>query len=101
MWILKNSKELLENLKSHGFSTIYSIKTYDFSALYTTIPHNKIKCRLFQIIDNCWLNKNGTWKYKFLVIWKEDTHFVRHHSDSSYKYSEADINGMLGFLKIL
>ena len=54
--------------------------------------------RLFQIIDNCFLNKNGTRKYKFLVIGKQDTYFVRHHSDSPYKYSETDIKGMLGFL---
>ena len=98
MWILKNSKELLENLKSHDFSKIDSIKTYDFSTLYTTIPHNKLKSQLFQIIDNCFLNKNGTRKYRFLVIGKQDTYFVRHRSDSPYKYSEADIKGMLGFL---
>jgi hypothetical protein len=44
------------------------------------------------------LNKNGTRKYKFIVIGKQDTYFVRHHSDSPYKYSEADIKSMLGFL---
>jgi hypothetical protein len=99
MWILKNSKELFKNLKSHDFSKIDSIKAYhDFSTLYTIIPHNKLKSRLFQIIDNCFLNKNGTRKYKFLVIVKQDTYFVRHHSDSPYKYSEADIKSMLGFL---
>jgi hypothetical protein len=32
------------------------------------------------------------------VIWKKDTYFVEHYSDSPYKYSEADIKGMLGFL---
>jgi hypothetical protein len=37
-------------------------------------------------------------KWKFLVIGKRDTYFVRHHSDSPYKYSDADIKGMLGFL---
>jgi hypothetical protein len=61
MWILKNSKELLENLKCYDFSKIDSIKTYDFSTLYT-IPHNKLKSRLFQIIDNCFLNQIGTKK---------------------------------------
>jgi hypothetical protein len=94
MWILKNSKELLENLKSHDFSKIDITKTYDFPTLYT-IPHNKLKYRLFQIIDN-FLNK--TRKYKCLVIGKQDTYFVRHHSDSPYKYSEADIKSMLGIL---
>jgi hypothetical protein len=80
------------------FLKIDRIKAYDFSTLYTTIPHNKLKSRLFQMIENCFLNKSGTRKYKFLVIGKQDTYFVRHHSDSSYKYSEADIKGMLGFL---
>jgi hypothetical protein len=32
------------------------------------------------------------------VIGKQDTYFVRHHSDSPYKYSEADIKDMLGLL---
>jgi hypothetical protein len=94
MWILKNSKELLEILKSHGFSKIDTIKTYDFSTLYTTIPHNKLKSWLFQIVDFWFLNKNGTQKYKFLVTVKQDAYFVRHHSDSPYKYSEVNIKGM-------
>jgi hypothetical protein len=32
------------------------------------------------------------------VIEKQDAYFVRHLSDSLYKYSEADIKGMLEFL---
>ena len=41
MWILKNSKELLEHLQSPNFNRITSIKSFDFSTLYTTIPHKK------------------------------------------------------------
>jgi hypothetical protein len=36
--------------------------------------------------------------YRFVVIGNQDTYFVRHHSDSPYKYSEANIKGILGFL---
>ena len=50
MWILKNSKELLDNLQSHSLTSIYSIKRYDFSTLYTTIPHTKLKARLSDMI---------------------------------------------------
>jgi hypothetical protein len=32
------------------------------------------------------------------VIGKQDKYFVWHHSDSPYKYSEADIKSVLGFL---
>jgi hypothetical protein len=94
MWIFNNSTELFKTLKSHGFSKIDSINTYDFSTLYNTIPRSKLQSSLFQSIDNYFLNKNGTRKYQFLVIRKEGTYFVRHHSDSPYK----DIKGMLGFL---
>jgi hypothetical protein len=59
MWILKNSKELVANLKERNFSRIDSIKTYDFSTLDTTIPPEKLKSRLFDIIDNCFFHKNG------------------------------------------
>jgi hypothetical protein len=46
MWILKNSKDLLDNLKSRSFSQVSTIKTFDFSTLYTTLPHDKLKTRL-------------------------------------------------------
>jgi hypothetical protein len=46
MWILKNSNDLLDNLKSRSFSQVSSIKTFDFSTLYTTLPHDKLKTRL-------------------------------------------------------
>ena len=43
MWILKNSKELLEHLQSPNFNHITSIKfLIFFRPLYTTIPHQNI-----------------------------------------------------------
>ena len=94
----KTLKSLQKTSSHESYSKIDCIKTYDFSTLYTTIPHDKLKSRLFQIIDNCFLNKNGTRKYKFLVIGKQDTYFVRNHSDCPHKYSEVDIKSMLEFL---
>jgi hypothetical protein len=44
MWILKNSKDLLDNLKSRSFSQVSSIKTFDFSTLYTTLPRSRFVC---------------------------------------------------------
>jgi hypothetical protein len=50
MLYLKNSKDLLDNLKSRSFSQVSSIKTLDFSTLYTTLPHDKLKTRLKETI---------------------------------------------------
>ena len=41
-WSIKNSGEVLNKLKSRGFRAT-SLSTYDFSTLYTTLPHNLIK----------------------------------------------------------
>jgi hypothetical protein len=66
--------------------------------LYNT-SKQQIKIYAFSdYIDNCFLNKNRIQICKCLVIGKQDTYFVRHHSDSPYKYSEADIKCMLCFL---
>ena len=46
MWILENSKDLLDNLKSRSFSRVSYIKTFEFATLYTTLPHDKLKTRL-------------------------------------------------------
>ena len=64
MWILKNSKELLEHLQSPNFNNITSIKSFDFSTLYTTIPYQKLKSRLAAIIRNSFIHKNGHRRYK-------------------------------------
>ena len=98
MWILKNSKELLEHLKSLTFNHVTSIKSFDFSTLYTTIPHQKLKERLTSIIRNAFIFKNGNRRYKYLVLGHDETYFVKEHSDSNNKYSEDDIIKMLEFL---
>ena len=77
MWILKNSKELLENLKAQSLHSVNSIKSFDFSNLYTTIPHDKLTSKLKEIINQCFFHKNG--RFQYVVIGYKDTYFVRDH----------------------
>ena len=44
-WSIKNSDEILNKLKSRGFLAS-GLSTFDFSTLYTTLPHNLIKEKL-------------------------------------------------------
>ena len=67
MWILKNSKDLLEYIQSRSLSSCNSIKTVDFYTLYTTIPHSKLKDRLRELVQLCFIKKNGQRRYKYLV----------------------------------
>ena len=47
---IKNSHEVLSKLKSRGFRAT-NLSTYDFSTLYTTLPHNLIKEKLLDKIE--------------------------------------------------
>ena len=49
-WSIKTSGEVLNKLKSRGFRAT-SLSTYDFSTLYTTLPHNLIKEKLINVIE--------------------------------------------------
>ena len=50
IWSIKNSGEILNKLKSRGFLAS-GLSTYDFSTLYTTLPHNLIKEKLTELIE--------------------------------------------------
>ena len=95
MWILKNSKELFDHLKNQNFDHATSIKSFDFSTLYTAILHKKLKTDILRVLSetasfskivtvdtNIWYQ--GTKKHIFL--------------DFKHNYSEDDIIKMLEFL---
>ena len=50
-WSIKNSTEILNKLKTKGFQAS-AISTYDFSTLYTMLPHNLIRNQLVDLIEN-------------------------------------------------
>jgi hypothetical protein len=96
MWILRNSKDLLEYIQYRSLSSCNSIKTFDFSNLYTTIPHSKDTIR--DLVQLCFIKKNGQRRCKYRVLGRNRSYFVKHHSDSTKKFSETDILNMVEFL---
>ena len=57
-WPIKNSEEVLRKLKDIGYQAT-SLSTYDFSTLYTTLPHNLIKEKLLDLIEPTFYKKEG------------------------------------------
>ena len=86
MWILKNSKDLLDNLKSRSFSQVSSIKTFDFSTLYTTLPHDKLKTRLKETFHKAFSHRN--YGSKFVVLGYNSTYFSNKIQKGKTCYSE-------------
>jgi len=91
MWILKYSKDLVKSLSSQSLSAITSIMTFDFSTLYTNIPHPKLKSRLKDLVTNSIRAKSGKRRYSYIVVHGLNTYFVKGHTNSKTKYTEDDI----------
>ena len=50
------------------------------------------------MFQNAFILKNGSRRYKYLVLRHDESYFVKENSDSKNKYSEDDIIKMLEFL---
>ena len=59
MWILKNSTSLLSSLDQLDVRTATSVQTFDFSTLYTSIPHDLLKSRISSLVHNAFRKKDG------------------------------------------
>ena len=57
-WSIKKSGEILDKLKARDFNAT-SLSTYDFSTLYTTLPHNLIKNKLTDLIERTYQNEGS------------------------------------------
>ena len=57
-WSVENSGEILNKLKSKGFLAS-RVSTYEFSLLYSALPHNNIKEKLNELIDQTF-NREGS-----------------------------------------
>ena len=58
VWSIKNSGEMLNKLKSRVFLAS-GLSTYDFSTFYTTLPHNLIREKLAESIEQTF-NREGS-----------------------------------------
>ena len=57
-WSIKSSGEILDKLKARDANAT-SLSTYDFSTLYTTLPHNLIIYKLIDLIERTFLRKGS------------------------------------------
>ena len=82
-WSMKSSGEVLSNSKCRGFHAT-SLSTYDFYTPYTTLPHNLIKEKLFDLIE--WTFKRAL-KTMVRFIWPVMTEKVFFTSSDQSRYT--------------
>ena len=59
-WSIENSNDILNKLKLKNFQ-MSSISTYDFSTLYTTLPHDLIKEKITKLIQKTFAREKSTY----------------------------------------
>ena len=59
-WSIKNSGDIFDKLKARDFNG-NKLSTYDFSTLYTTLPHNLIKDKLMNLIERTFNREGSTY----------------------------------------
>ena len=98
MWILKNSTNLLSSLSHLGVHRTTSIQTFDFSTLYTSIPHDLLKSRMNSIINNAFKYKNGATRYTHIKVGRNKSYFTSDPLNGDNKYTASDICKIIEFL---
>ena len=98
MWILKNSTNLLSSLGHLGVHRATSIQTFDFSTLYTSIPHDLLKSRMNSIINDAFKHKNGATRYTHIKVCRNKSYFTSDPLNGDNKYTANDICKMIEFL---
>ena len=97
MWILKNSTNLLSSLGHLGVHKATSIQTFDFSTLYTSIPHDLLESRMNNIINNAFKHKNGATRYTHIKVGRNKSYFTSDPLNGDNKYTANDICKMIEF----
>ena len=88
-WSIKNSGEILDKLKARDFNAT-SLSTYDFSTLYTTLPHNLIKDKLIDLIE-----REGT---LYLAYNDRNAFFTSEKPKKYHAWSSQNVCDALTFL---
>ena len=92
-WSIKNSGDVIDKFKSINFKA-ESISSYDFSNMYTTLPHEKIKDRLSKLIKWCF-DREG----KTFLCTSETKGFFSAVDYNSYKsWTRSELCKALSFL---
>ena len=71
------------------------IQTFDFSALYTSIPHDLSKSCLNNIINNAFKHKNGATRYTHIKVGRKKCYFTSDPLNGDNKYTAIDICKMI------
>ena len=102
MWILKNSTSFLSSLDQLDVHTATSVQTFDFSTLYTSIPHDPLKSRISNLVNSAFRKKDGSVRYTHIKVTRATGYFTHDiNGGADNMYTADNICKMIEFLNFL
>ena len=96
-WCIDNHQEVidaLDRISNKIKNSAKTISTFDFSTLYTKIPHSKLIEVLCEIVDSTFNDTNRRW----ISVRTRSAYFVKTNRGTQYKYSKDDVKEALTYL---
>ena len=97
--IKTNSTSLWSSLDQLDVRTPTSVQTFDFSTLYTSIPHDLLKSRISNLVHNAFKKKDGRVRYTHIKVIRAKGHLTRDiYGDGDNMETADKICKMIEFL---
>ena len=95
-WIIQNNEPVVDAInRTNKKSSAKSISTFDFSTLYTKIPHNKLLDSLVEIIDFAF---KGNSRGKISISSNGNANWVNNARKSSFVFDKSSLIEAVKFL---
>ena len=97
--ILKNSTSLLSSFDQLDVHTATSVQTFDFSTLYTSIPHDLLKSSISNLVHNAFRKKDGSVRCIHIKVTRAQGYFTHDiNGGGDNMYTADNICKMIQFL---
>ena len=94
-WVIQNNEDVITSIRRlNKRNSIRSISTFDFSTLYTKIPHDKLLQVLYELVDFCF--QGGT--HEQLSISKNGARWVSKCNRKGLRFSRQLVKDALKYL---
>ena len=87
-WVIESNAPVVERInKINKKKQAVSLRTFNFSTLYTKIPHHLLRDALFEIVDFCFKGgiSHGVYVSKAGAFWRKPSKDYRLYSKESIK----------------
>ena len=79
---------------SNARKNVENIATYDFSTLYTNIPHDKLKERMAKVISDAYEGDGR----KYISVYTSGASFVNNPKSTTKAYTKEQLIDMVNYL---